>query len=720
MKATIKPPQQTTMKTGMQRNYSSERIATTARANWVSLLLSAVCLLSLSGRAETVIWQESFDDGNGANRWYADYGVWQMGSPTVGPQTAYSTPNCATTGLNGNYLADQDSRLIRIASFSVPAADQLPCLRFWHWYSFAGSAYGDSGSYGYVEIKPAGGAWQQVSLTYSGATCGNWWRVSIDLAPYAGQTVQVAFHFHSAKATDAGWYVDDVSLVTTSAPQPLGLPEGFELGAGSWTNDYSGFNSPTWQIGVPLGGPGGTHSGTNCAATMLGGAYCAYSDSRLISPMFVVPASNNYPRLRFWHWFSFAASAYGDEGSYASVDIRAGTNDWQMLSQLYSGSSCGLWWRPSLDLMPYAGQTVQVAFHFHSARATAAGWYVDDLDLETGTAAPLNLPEGFEQGLGGWTTDSGANSPTWQVGVPSGGPGNAHSGTNCAAAMLNGTYCGDSDSRLISQPFLVPPCSSSPALRFWHWYSFAGPAYGDEGSYGYVEIKSGTNDWQVLSSPNYTGQSGIWSQTYFDLSAWCGQTCRLAFHFHSARATAAGWYVDDINILGNVTPPPTIVAQPGDQKSCLGHSATFTVSATGNGTLSYQWYFNTNTLLVNATNASLTLTNLQGTNAGKYSVVVSNSGGSTNSAMAQLTLFDPYTEIEVEWYFDAYLGAGLYVAGQPGATYVIKYAPDLRNANWATWTPLATNTLGSSGWWFFLDEESPFVPTRFYQVRRKP
>jgi hypothetical protein len=144
------------------------------------------------------------------------------------------------------------------------------------------------------------------------------------------------------------------------------------------------------------------------------------------------------------------------------------------------------------------------------------------------------------------------------------------------------------------------------------------------------------------------------------------------------------------------------------------------VNATGTGSLSYQWYYNTNTVIANATNASLTLTNVQGTNAGMYSVVVSNPYGSVSSATAQLILYDPYTEIQVEWYFDSYMYAGLNIAGRPGATYVLKYTTDLRNTNWAAWTPLATNTIDSSGWFFYLDEESPYAPYRFYGAKLQP
>jgi hypothetical protein len=541
------------------------------------LLLSALLFADNSSRAQTNIWQESLDDGNGDSRWYPEMGVWQIGSPSVGPGTnssgcrAHSCPNCVTTGLSGNYLPNQDSRFIRIASFVVPASTNYPHLRFWHWYSFAGvycsPSYPypcDEGSYGYVEIKPGAAPWRQItnSPTYSGSTCGAWWQASIDLSQYAGQTVQVAFHFHSAAYTDVGWYIDDVELVT-NGPPVLNNPESFELGMGDWTTDYSGSGSPTWQIGVPKSGPptnslgSHAHGGTNCAATILAGSYCSYNDARLISPPFAVPASNSYPRLRFWHWYSFAgpycSPSYPypcDEGSYGYVEIKVGTNNWQQVAPTYKGSSSGVWTKPSIDLTPYAGMTVQVSFHFHSAAYTAVGWYIDDVAVATGTPVSNN-PENLELGLGDWYAESG----TWEVGVPSSGPGSAHGGTNCAATVLKTNYSSYVDSRFVSPAFTVPPCSTSPALRFWHWYNLAGqycsPSYPypcDEGSYGYVEIKVGTNNWQALSA-HYTGQSGSWTQPFFNLCPYAGQTVQLAFHFHSAANVASGWYVDDVRIV---------------------------------------------------------------------------------------------------------------------------------------------------------------------------
>jgi hypothetical protein len=90
----------------------------------------------------------------------------------------------------------------------------------------------------------------------------------------------------------------------------------------------------------------------------------------------------------------------------------------------------------------------------------------------------------------------------------------------------------------------------------------------------------------------------------------------------------------------NSTPAPVITSQPASTNVTVGDSATFTVTSTGTNLL-YTWYFNTNTLLLNQTNVSLTLTNVQTNDAGGYSVVVANAGGSTTSLVATLTVLQP-------------------------------------------------------------------------------
>ncbi|MGA8149280.1 MAG: LamG-like jellyroll fold domain-containing protein, partial [Gallionellaceae bacterium] len=82
---------------------------------------------------------------------------------------------------------------------------------------------------------------------------------------------------------------------------------------------------------------------------------------------------------------------------------------------------------------------------------------------------------------------------------------------------------------------------------------------------------------------------------------------------------------------------PVVTMQPTNQTVVEGQTATFSVNATGTRPLNYQWMLNT-TNLAGATNASLILTNVQLTNAGNYTVTVTNAYGSVTSSNALLTV----------------------------------------------------------------------------------
>jgi hypothetical protein len=90
--------------------------------------------------------------------------------------------------------------------------------------------------------------------------------------------------------------------------------------------------------------------------------------------------------------------------------------------------------------------------------------------------------------------------------------------------------------------------------------------------------------------------------------------------------------------------PPIISQPPQGGTRLVGDSFTFAISAGGDTPLFYQWWFET-TLLSGATNSSLTLTNLQLSQSGNYTVVVSNSFGTATSAPAMLMVIDPPLDI---------------------------------------------------------------------------
>jgi sugar lactone lactonase YvrE len=81
---------------------------------------------------------------------------------------------------------------------------------------------------------------------------------------------------------------------------------------------------------------------------------------------------------------------------------------------------------------------------------------------------------------------------------------------------------------------------------------------------------------------------------------------------------------------------PTIATQPANESVAIGASATFTVAASGVPVPNYQWLFD-GTFVAGGTDATLTVTNVQATNLGSYSVIVSSDAGSVTSNAATLS-----------------------------------------------------------------------------------
>jgi hypothetical protein len=92
------------------------------------------------------------------------------------------------------------------------------------------------------------------------------------------------------------------------------------------------------------------------------------------------------------------------------------------------------------------------------------------------------------------------------------------------------------------------------------------------------------------------------------------------------------------NAILTVLTAPQITQQPSSQTVNADSPATFTVTATGATPLWYQWRLNSNPLGAATTNKNYTDTSVQPTEAGLYSVVVSNTYGSTISSNALLTV----------------------------------------------------------------------------------
>ncbi len=96
-------------------------------------------------------------------------------------------------------------------------------------------------------------------------------------------------------------------------------------------------------------------------------------------------------------------------------------------------------------------------------------------------------------------------------------------------------------------------------------------------------------------------------------------------------------YTITINVQAGAVAAPTITTQPAGLSVNAGGSATFSVVATGGGTLSYQWTKD-GVNVSGATASTLTLPSVSASSAGDYRVVVTGSGGTVTSQPATLTV----------------------------------------------------------------------------------
>ncbi len=162
--------------------------------------------------------------------------------------------------------------------------------------------------------------------------------------------------------------------------------------------------------------------------------------------------------------------------------------------------------------------------------------------VDTGTY----LHEDFEGDISDWELTGG-----FEVGVPTSGPGTVVSGTNCAATNLSGNYGNSGFYTMVSPEFAIPGAASTVDLTFQEYYSLESCC-----DYIYVEISiDGGGSWTTL----VTGRNGI-GGGYFEnsvsLNPYIGQTATLRFRMTTdASVTYPGWYIDDVNVIGDSKMP---------------------------------------------------------------------------------------------------------------------------------------------------------------------
>jgi fibronectin type 3 domain-containing protein len=146
---------------------------------------------------------------------------------------------------------------------------------------------------------------------------------------------------------------------------------------------------------------------------------------------------------------------------------------------------------------------------------------------------------------------------------------------------------------------------------------------------------------------------------------------------------------------------PSIVVPPANVATSVGYTATFTVSATGGGTLTYQWYMNGNAIAGATSSTYTTPATTLANNGESFTVTVTNAYGSVTSAPATLTV-------------DA--DAAIVITQQPAAATVV-------SGQTATLTVVATGSPTITYQWYLVGtgaiagaNQSSYTPPTFTTV----
>jgi hypothetical protein len=180
-----------------------------------------------------------------------------------------------------------------------------------------------------------------------------------------------------------------------------------------------------------------------------------------------------------------------------------------------------------------------------------------------------------------------------------------------------------------------------------------------------------------------------------------------AFMAHSVMLKGHFNFHFDSVLRSNVPVPALIFSSPSNQIVQLGSNATFAVFSGGDSPLYYQWFLDqTNPVSADTNLFALILTNVQFSDAGSYSVIVTNLYGSVTSAPASLIVYSnamPSLTVDSDstngqFQFD--------ILGVTGLNYCVQVSSNLID-----WVPLETNVSPFT----FVDTNTTAFPQRFYR-----
>lgn len=218
--------------------------------------------------------------------------------------------------------------------------------------------------------------------------------------------------------------------------------------------------------------------------------------------------------------------------------------------------------RYSVDLVQGATHTLQVEAlvnGYQEQRRTLSGIQQDateDFSLQVDAAAcsapgysrPYVFWQDFESSNGGFRVVNVRNS-SWAWGVPTAGPGSAHSGQRVWATGLNGTYNDGEHSYLLTPPIDLSEHAGADTSFLLSWWQWLDTELGYDTLLVEVSIDGGVS-WRTVYGPASGSVDTQWTEHTVTLGPEVAVPGFLvSFSFRSdTSAVRAGAFIDDVSI----------------------------------------------------------------------------------------------------------------------------------------------------------------------------
>lgn len=429
----------------------------------------------------------------------------------------------------------------------------------------------------------------------------------------------------TAVATDCALLVDNVRVVqqveSINVANPSfensPIPNGSGIGLGAipgWSGGAGVNNStqPFWDNGTDVDGYNPAHVGFKQGSGLTGQPTSGYQVGQTYWIQFFANSRNSGDTCDITVYDSASTAGGASLISGVNIPIAGGGNPFTFINVPFTAAATS----GDLNILntPHAGGDATLLMDgFSIIRRTTNDIVMQNPSFEasgTGQTSP-----GFAGSVAGWTFSGVGGPPLINQ---NGGP-----------YLSSGEVVPDGNNVLIVQGL----CAYSQVLH--------GLIVGK--SYRltlYVNGRAGTQPMALITIDGKTA----YNQPVPQLGSQPFQFVSYDFVASAADVTLSiggtsgnSYFVDDVRVYAPTPIIPAISAQPTSATRYVGGTVTFIASVSGYPTPLLQWKRNGSSLL-NATNATLALSNLQLSDAGSYVLYATNSAGATNTTAAVLTM----------------------------------------------------------------------------------